>query len=373
MYMTTKFPFSWEDIHTHFPKETVANIRKNLIEEYRSGNYSDNELMERYHMSKQAFYITVERYKDAVELADFTDESKAPKNPHRTILSEHKEIVKEITKADREDMKKKQAQFEADMELSGKNLKPAKLKRLKNEMRRSLKGCRKIAYDFNEEMSMNGEEIRISKSKVNDIIREETNYQIVEIKQLSSHLYRPPKPSIAFAMDFTEKVIAGGDCAYIINILDKYNNEKFVLDAHKSQDADAVICSLEKFDKQLKHNGITITVDNGKEFKNNPVADYCSRNNIFLKFINPGSPWENGFAERDMRTLKEECLNLIWINDLTEIQPILDNFKQESNFRPNMTFGYMSPYEKRAEYLREKIKSEKNLLSDGVQFNVAAV
>jgi hypothetical protein len=42
-------------------------------------------------------------------------------------------------------------------------------------MRRSLKGCRKIANDFNEEMSMNGEEIRISKSKVNDIIREEKN------------------------------------------------------------------------------------------------------------------------------------------------------------------------------------------------------
>jgi hypothetical protein len=61
-------------------------------------------------MSKQAFYDTVERYKDAVELADFMDESKAPKNPYRTILSEHKEIVKEITKADREDMKKKQAQ-----------------------------------------------------------------------------------------------------------------------------------------------------------------------------------------------------------------------------------------------------------------------
>ncbi len=63
-----------------------------------------------------------------------------------------------------------------------------------------------------------------------------------------------------------------------------------------------------------------------------------------------------------MRTLKEECLNLIWINDVTDIQPILDDFKQESNFRPNMTFGYMSPYEKRTEYLRKKIKSEKNLL-----------
>jgi len=134
-----------------------------------------------------------------------------------------------------------------------------------------------------------------------------------------------------------------------------------------------VICSLEKFDKQLKHNGITITVDNGKEFKNNPVAEYCSRNNIVLKFVKPGSPWENGFVERDMRTLKEECLNLIWINDLAEIQPILDNFKQESNFRPSMAFNYRSPYGKRAEYLLEKTKSENNLLSEKVQLNVAAV
>jgi hypothetical protein len=99
----------------------------------------------------------------------------------------------------------------------------------------------KIVYAM--EMSMNGEEIRISKSKVNDIIREEKNYQVVEVKQLSGHLYRPPEPSIAFAMDFTEKVIAGGERAYIFNILDKYNDEKIVLDSYKSQDADAVIYS----------------------------------------------------------------------------------------------------------------------------------
>lgn len=363
MYMTEKFPFSWEDIHAHFPKENVANIRKNLIEEYRSEKYSDIELMERYHMSKRAFYITVEKFKDAVELADFMDESKSPKNPHRTILSEHEEIIKDIIKTDHEELKKKQAKFEADMENSGKNLKPEKLKRLNREMRRSLKGCRKIANDFNTDMSINGEKISISKSKVNDIIRKEKNYQIVKVKQLSGHLFRPSEPSIAFAMDFTEKVIAGGDRAYILNILDKYNNEKFVLDAHKSQDADAVMYSLEKLEKQLQHSGITITVDNGKEFKNNRVADYCSRNNISLNFINPGSPWENGFAERDMRTLKEECLNLIWINDITEIQPILDNFKQEYNFRPNMAFSYMSPYEKKYKYLWDKISPENNLLS----------
>ncbi len=55
--MTEKFPFSWDDIHTHFPKEKVARLRKELIEEYRSGKLSDKELMERYHMSKQTFYV----------------------------------------------------------------------------------------------------------------------------------------------------------------------------------------------------------------------------------------------------------------------------------------------------------------------------
>jgi putative transposase len=114
----------------------------------------------------------------------------------------------------------------------------------------------------------------------------------------------------------SEKVIAGGERAYILNILDKYNDEKIVLDSHKSQDADAVINSLEKIDKQVLRSGITITIDNGKEFKNNRVADYCSQNSITLNFTNPGSPWENGFVERDMRTLKEECLNLIWINNI---------------------------------------------------------
>ena len=355
--MTEKFPFSWDDIHIHFPKEKVARLRKELIKEYCSGKLSDKELMERYHMSKQTFYDTIERYKDAVELTDFMDESKAPKNPHRTILPEHEDIIKDIIKSDREELRKKEHQFEADMELSGKDINKEKLKRLKKEMRHSLKGCRKIANEFNMRMSENGEDISISKTRVNEIMRKMTMYLLVEEKQLDGHLTRPPEPFMAFAMDFTEKVIAGGERTYILDILDKYDNEKIILDAHKIQDADAVICSLEKFNTVFGHSGITITVDNGKEFKNGRVLDYCSRHNIYFDFVNKGSPWENGFVERDIRTLHEECLNLVWINDFTEIQPLLDDFKQKSNFRPNMAFGYMSPFEK----LEMCLKEEKRL------------
>ncbi len=324
-------------------------------------------------MSKQTFYDTIERYKDAVELTDFMDESKAPKNPHRTILPEHEEIIKGIIKSDREELRKKQHQFEADMELSGKDINKEKLNRLKEKMRCSLKGCRKVAIEFNMQMSENGENTSISKTRVNEIMRKMTMYLMSEEKQLDSHLKRPPGPFIAFAMDFTEKVIAGGERTYILDILDKYDNEKIILDSHKNQNADAVICSLEKFNTVFGHSGITITVDNGKEFKNGRVLDYCSRHSIYLDFVNKGSPWENGFVERDIRTLHEECLNLVWINEFTEIQPLLDDFKQKSNFRPNMAFGYMSPFEKLAEYLNRKTSLERILSSETMPLNVVAV
>ncbi len=126
-----------------------------------------------------------------------------------------------------------------------------------------------------------------------------------------------------------------------------------------------MICSLEKFGKAVVHRGVTITVDNGKEFKNQDVLDYCSRHGIVLDFVNKGHPWENAFVERDIRTLHEECLNLVWINTVSEIQPLLDDFKQMSNCRPSMAFGYMSPLKKLAEFFnkRKNVQDFRNIFT----------
>jgi putative transposase len=239
------------------------------------------------------------------------------------------------------------------MRCSEKEISKEKLERLKKEMEHSLKGCRRIADAFNREMGENCENISIGKTKVYEIMVEMDVYvKEEEKKKLDGHIKRPPEPFLEFAMDFTEKVIVGGERAYILDLIDKYSNTKIILDAHEKQDTDAVIHSLEKFSKIFGHRGATITVDNGKEFKNGNVIDYCSRNAIILDFVNKGCPWENAFVERDIRTLHEECLNLVWINDTSEIQPLLDDFKQSSNRRPNMTFGYMSPLERLSEFVR---------------------
>ena len=167
-----EFPFLWDDIHKYFPKKEIARLRKKLMEEYSSGMYTDKELMERYHMSKQTLYDTIERYKDATELPDFMDEAKTPKNPYRRILPEHEEKIKELVKMDREELKQKQQQFENKMEHSGKKIREEKLDKLKKNMESSLKGCRKIANEFNRKMDVKGENISIGKTRVYEIMRE---------------------------------------------------------------------------------------------------------------------------------------------------------------------------------------------------------
>ncbi len=52
-------------------------------------------------------------------------------------------------------------------------------------------------------------------------------------------------------------------------------------------------------------------------------------------------------------------LNLEWINTVSEIQPLLDDFKQKSNHRPSMAFGYMSPVEKLADFFKKRNNVEK--------------
>ncbi len=47
MGMCAKSAFSWEYIHRKLSPEDVAKLRKQLIEEYHSGKFTDKELIER--------------------------------------------------------------------------------------------------------------------------------------------------------------------------------------------------------------------------------------------------------------------------------------------------------------------------------------
>jgi putative transposase len=63
-------------------------------------------------------------------------------------------------------------------------------------------------------------------------------------------------------------------------------------------------------------------------------------------FIEPGSPWENGFVESFHGKLRDECLNEELFRSRAEAQVVLDWYRDVYNAeRPHRSLGYRTPVE----------------------------
>ena len=63
-------------------------------------------------------------------------------------------------------------------------------------------------------------------------------------------------------------------------------------------------------------------------------------------FIEPGSPWENGYVESFNGKLKDECLNGELLLNLTEARYVVDRWRLDYNHhRPHSRLGWLTPAE----------------------------
>ncbi len=61
-------------------------------------------------------------------------------------------------------------------------------------------------------------------------------------------------------------------------------------------------------------------------------------------FIEPGSPWENGYVESFNGKLRDELLNGEIFDTLLEAKVLVERWRQEYNrFRPHSSLGYRPP------------------------------
>src|SRR3989337_3686660 len=89
-------PYNWDFIQDNIPPKKLAELRRRFMEEWRSGNYTKEEMIERYRMSERTFRDTMKRYADARELDDYKDEPRSPKNPHRKFPDEDRTFKEAI-------------------------------------------------------------------------------------------------------------------------------------------------------------------------------------------------------------------------------------------------------------------------------------
>lgn len=83
--------------------------------------------------------------------------------------------------------------------------------------------------------------------------------------------------------------------------------------------------------------------DNGSEFIAKMVQRWLKENGIKTIYIEPGSPWQNGFVESFHGRFRDECLNRKQLWTLTEARVVVGDFRQKYNrVRPHSRLGYES-------------------------------
>lgn len=141
---------------------------------------------------------------------------------------------------------------------------------------------------------------------------------------------RPIRPNVIWAMDFQFDQTSDLRTIKILNIIDEFTRECLTIDVSRSITADDVV---NRLDQLAKERGAPcyVRMDNGPEFVAHALNDWCRFNGTGSLFIDPGSPWQNGWIESFNARLRDEFLNGQQFDTLFEAKVLLKDWRHEYN------------------------------------------
>lgn len=155
--------------------------------------------------------------------------------------------------------------------------------------------------------------------------------------------YRPEHRNHVWAWDFVHDSDEHGRPLKWFSLIDEYTRECLALEVERSMTAADVVDVLAGV---LLSRGIPghIRSDNGPEFIASAIRQYLKTAGIGTLYIEPGSPWENGYAESFNGRLRDELLNLELFADLPQARTLGAAYKNEYNHRrPHSALNYRTP------------------------------
>ena len=134
-----------------------------------------------------------------------------------------------------------------------------------------------------------------------------------------------------------------GRALRMLTVIDEHIRQCLAIRTERRLDHETVLQALvELF---LEHGSPEhIRSDNGAEFTAKAVRAWLARMGVETLFIEPGSPWENGYNESFNGKLRDELLNGEVFYTLTEAQILIERWRKHYNLvRPHSALGYRPP------------------------------
>jgi transposase InsO family protein len=159
------------------------------------------------------------------------------------------------------------------------------------------------------------------------------------------HRRRAEHQDHVWAWDFVfDKTVAGSPLKWL-SIVDEYTRECLALKCDRSITSEDVIDTLVEL---FAMRGVPqhIRSDNGPEFVAKAIQRWLEQLGVEALYIEPGSPWENGYAESFHSRLRDEFLATEEFESLAAARKLTTAWKEDYNHqRPHSSLGYVAPKE----------------------------
>ena len=154
---------------------------------------------------------------------------------------------------------------------------------------------------------------------------------------------RPTHRDHVWAYDFVQDRTHDGRVLRMLVLVDEYTRECLAIDVARRMTSEDV---LERLAFLMVTRGVPehIRSDNGAEFTSRAVREWLVKVDVKTLFIEPGSPWENGYVESFNGKLRDELLDREIFYTLLEAKVLVERWRQHYNkVRPHSSLGYRPP------------------------------
>jgi transposase InsO family protein len=139
---------------------------------------------------------------------------------------------------------------------------------------------------------------------------------------------RPERKDHVWSYDFVQRRTHDGRTFRMLVVIDEFTRECLAIDVARRLNSDDV---LERLTWLMATRGVPdhIRSDNGSEFTAHAVRDWLQDVGVRTLFIEPGSPWENGYCESFNSKLADELLDREIFYTLEEAKVLIERWRVE--------------------------------------------
>ncbi|MDE1160631.1 MAG: IS3 family transposase [Acidobacteriaceae bacterium] len=154
---------------------------------------------------------------------------------------------------------------------------------------------------------------------------------------------RPMHRNHVWSYDFVSVRTHDGRTARTLNLIDEHTREALIVKVERRWSSAKVIEALADV---MVSKGVPehLRSDNGPEFVAHDLRTWLAKTGAKTMYIEPGSPWENGYCESFNSKMRDEFLNGEIFYSLKELRVLAERWRRHYNTaRPHSSLGYRPP------------------------------